>query len=82
MIWRRRALAGTMLSIEPTARARSMVWIASNSAALVVRDGFDMLDEDLEEERFFMTTRTAFWVAPEGSRARAVSDELIRVLEF
>jgi len=52
------------------------------AAALVVRDGFDMLDEDLEEERFFMTTRTAFWVAPEGSRSRAVSDELIRVLEF
>jgi len=41
-----------------------------------------MLDEDLEEERFFMTTRTAFWVAPEGSRSRAVSEELIRVLEF
>ncbi len=52
------------------------------AAALVVRDGFDMLDEDLEEERFFMTTRTAFWVAPEGSRSRAVSEELIRVLEF
>ena len=52
------------------------------AAALVVRDGFDMLDEDLEEERFFMTTRTAFWFAPEGSRSRAVSGELIRALEF
>ncbi len=51
-------------------------------AALVVRDGFDMLDEDLEEERFFMTARSTFWGAPDGSAARRVSDELIRVLEF
>ena len=51
-------------------------------AALVVRDAFDMLDEDLEEERFFMTARSTFWGAPEGSAARATSDELIRVLEF
>jgi HEAT repeat protein len=52
------------------------------AAALVLRDGFDMLDEDLAEERFFMTARTAFWAAPEGSRSRAVSEELIKVLEF
>ena len=51
-------------------------------AVLVVRDGFDMLDEDLEEERFFMTARSTYWGAPEGSTARYVSDELIRVLEF
>ena len=36
----------------------------------------------LEEERFFMTTRAAFWAAPERSPARAVAEELIRVLEF
>ncbi len=52
------------------------------AAALLLRDGFDILDEDLEEERFFMTARTAFWAAPEGSRSRRVSEELIRVLEF
>ena len=52
------------------------------AAVLVLRDAFDMLDEDLEEERFFMTTRAAFWAAPERSKARAVADELIRVLEF
>jgi HEAT repeat protein len=52
------------------------------AAALVLRDGFDMLDEDLAEERFFMTARAAFWAAPEGSRSRAVSEELIKVLEF
>ena len=53
-----------------------------DAAALVLRDAFDMLDEDLEEERFFMTARAAFWAAPEQSPARAVAEELIRVLEF
>ena len=52
------------------------------AAALVLRDAFDMLDEDLEEEHFFMTTRAAFWAAPTSSPARAVAEELIRVLEF
>ena len=52
------------------------------AAVLVVRDAFDMLDEDLEEERFFMTARAAFWAAPEQSPARAVAEELIRALEF
>ena len=52
------------------------------AAALVLRDGFDMLDEDLEEERFFMTVRTGFWAAAAGSRPRQVMDELLKVLEF
>ena len=53
-----------------------------DAAALVLRDAFDMLDEDLEEEHFFMTARAAFWGAPEQSSARVVAEELIRVLEF
>ena len=53
-----------------------------NAAALVLRDAFDMLNEDLEEEHFFMTARAAFWAAPEQSRARTVAYVLIRVLEF
>ena len=53
-----------------------------DAAALLLRDAFDMLDEDLEEERFFMTARAVFWAAPERSSARTVTAELIRVLEF
>ncbi len=53
-----------------------------DAAVLVLRDAFDMLDEDLEEEHFFMIARAAFWAAPEQSLARAVAEELIRVLEF
>lgn len=51
-------------------------------AALLLRDAFDMLEEDFEEERFFATVRRTYWQAPEGSAQRKVADSLIQVLEF
>ena len=51
-------------------------------AALLLRDAFDMLEEDFEEERFFATVRRTYWQAPEGSAQRKVADALIQVLEF
>jgi HEAT repeat protein len=50
--------------------------------ALMLRDAFDMLEEDYEEERFFATVRRSFWAAPEGSSDRKVADALIQALEF
>lgn len=51
-------------------------------AALLLRDAFDMLEEDFEEERFFATVRRSYWQAPDGSAQRKVADSLIQVLEF
>ena len=51
-------------------------------AALLLRDAFDMLEEDFEEERFFATVRRTYWQAAEGSPPRKVADALIQVLEF
>jgi HEAT repeat protein len=51
-------------------------------AALLLRDAFDMLEEDYEEERFFATVRRTYWQAPEGSPERKVADALIQALEF
>jgi HEAT repeat protein len=48
----------------------------------LLRDAFDMLEEDYEEERFFATVRRAYWQAPAGSPARTAADALIRGLEF
>jgi HEAT repeat protein len=48
----------------------------------LLREAFDMLEEDFEEERFFATVRRAYWQAPAGSPAKTVTDALVRKLEF
>jgi HEAT repeat protein len=48
----------------------------------LLREAFDMLEEDFEEERFFVTVRRAYWQAPEGSARRKAAAKLIKVLEF
>jgi HEAT repeat protein len=53
-----------------------------SDSALLLRDAFDMLEEDYEEERFFATVRRAYWQAPVGSAERRVTDALIQTLEF
>ncbi len=52
------------------------------AALAVLRDAFDMLNEDFEEERFFVDVRRAYWAAPEGSPRRAAAQALIDALEF
>jgi HEAT repeat protein len=53
-----------------------------SDSALLLRDAFDMLEEDYEEERFFATVRRAYWQAAAGSAERRVTDALIQALEF
>ncbi|MEZ5316478.1 MAG: hypothetical protein R2752_03650 [Vicinamibacterales bacterium] len=48
----------------------------------LLRDAFDMLSEDFEEERFYVTVRRAYWAAAEGSATRRVAEALIVQLEF
>lgn len=48
----------------------------------LLRESFDMLEEDFAEERFYATVRRAYWAAPEGSKAREVAEALIQKLEF
>ena len=52
------------------------------SALLLLRDAFDMLDEDVAEERFYVRLRDTYYGAPEGTRERAVAASATRVLEF
>jgi HEAT repeat protein len=49
---------------------------------VLLGEAFDMLEEDLEEERFFATVRRGYWAAPEGSPARRMATALIQTLEF
>ena len=71
------ALRNTPLTVKLLA-ARSDL----RDAALLLRDAFDMLEEDFEEERFFATVRRTYWAAPDASPERKVADGLIQVLEF
>ena len=53
-----------------------------HAATELLREAFDMLDEDFEEERFFVTVRRAYWAAPAGSESRRIAETLIQRLEF
>lgn len=56
---------------------------ANRDAALeLLREAFDMLEEDYIEERFFATVRRTYWASAPDSPARAVAEALIRTLEF
>ena len=48
----------------------------------LLREAFDMLEEDFEEERFFVFVRRAYWQAAPGSATRKIADALIQKLEF
>ena len=41
-----------------------------------------MLEEDLEEERFFVAVRRAYWAAADGSPTRKLCEQLIAKLDF
>jgi len=48
----------------------------------LIAEGFDMLEEDYEEERFFVAVRRGYWKADESSATRKVGQALIEKLEF
>jgi len=71
------ALRNTPLMLK-TLQART-----DQSAAVgIVAEAFDMLEEDLEEERFFVAVRKAYWAAPDGSPTRKLCEALINKLDF
>ena len=51
-------------------------------AIALLGEAFDMLEEDLEEERFFVTVRRGYWAAADGSKTRTIAAALIKTLEF
>lgn len=78
------ALAVATVALRNTALATSALEIhpERDRAIELLREGFDMLEEHLEEERFFATVRRAYWQAPEGSPSRKLAEALIQKLEF
>jgi HEAT repeat protein len=48
----------------------------------LVGEGFDMLEEDLDKERFFALVRRTYWQSAAGSPARRLMQTLIGKLDF
>ena len=53
-----------------------------DQAVSLIAEGFDMLEEDLEEEQFFAAVRRTFWAAPDKSPTRGLCEYLITKLDF
>ena len=51
-------------------------------ATLLLRDAFDMLEEDYAEERFFAAVRRQYWESAADGPTRAAAQVLITALEF
>ena len=71
------ALRNTVLTMKVLEQQSDL-----DPATELLREAFDMLEEDLEEEQFFVAVRRAYWAAPAGSAARKVAGALIQRLEF
>jgi HEAT repeat protein len=71
------ALRNTPVLLE-TLQART----EAEPAILLLGESFDMLEEDLEEERFYAAVRRGYWAAPANAPARAVAAALIQTLDF
>jgi len=78
------ALAAATVAIRntPLLLARLDKYTDRDGAIALLAEGFDMLEEDFEEERFFATVRRRYWQAAEGSPARTVAETLVQKLEF
>ena len=54
----------------------------ADGAISLIAEGFDMLEEDYEEESFFVAVRRGYWQAAESSPTRRIGHALIEKLEF
>jgi len=48
----------------------------------LLAEGFDMLEEDFEQEQFFTSVRRSYWAAAEGSATRELMQTVIDHLDF
>jgi hypothetical protein len=74
---------GTIALRNPALALRIVQQQADASATIeLLREAFDMLEEDYEEEQFFASVRRAYWRAGEGTPERKAAGLLIQKLEF
>ena len=76
------ALATVALRNTPLAMAMIEKHPNREKAIVLLAEGFDMLEEDLDKERFFAFTRRSYWESAETSPRRALMQTLIGKLDF
>ena len=78
------ALALGAAAVRNPAALLSALGACTQQAAAIelLRDAFDMLEEDFEEELFYVDVRRAYWASAEGSAARRLAEAVIQKLEF
>jgi hypothetical protein len=78
------ALALATIALRKTALMMSVLekHPARDQAMALLAEGFDMLEEDLDKERFFAFTRRSYWDSPKDSPKRALMQALIGKLDF
>jgi hypothetical protein len=78
------ALGAGTIAIRNTLVVLSFLesYSSRDGAIDLIAEGFDMLEEDYEEEGFFAAVRKGYWQAPEESATRRVGQMLIEKLEF
>ena len=64
-----------------------LTWMVANPGAqdgviALLKDGFDLIEEDVAEEVFYATVRAAYWKADEGSDLRTAAALLVDGLAF
>ena len=76
------ALAAVALRNTPLMLALLKVAPGRADATALMAEGFDMLEEDLDKERFFALVRRTYWESPEGSTDRQLMQTLLGKLDF
>ena len=78
------ALALATVALRNTALMMTMLEkLGDREPALaLLAEGFDMLEEDLDKERFFAFARRTYWESPDSSPRRALMQTLIGKLDF
>ena len=76
------ALRNTPLIMTHLAKLQTADAAKLDGAMALVGEGFDMLEEDLDKERFFVLARRTYWDAADGSPRRALMQTLIGKLDF
>jgi hypothetical protein len=78
------ALAVAAVALRKTSLMLAILEKHADSAKAIelLAEGFDMLEEDLDKERFFALVRRTYWDSKERSPARGLMQTLIGKLDF